>query len=267
MKNFTAILLMLFAVFNCYAASNHHPTIVLVHGALLTSSSWAPVQSYLQNHGYNVVTIDTPGRANDKVMPGTATLSAATNKLCAVIVIQNEPVMVVGHSQAGAIITEATNICGSHIKGLVYVAAVIPLSGEKAFDLLSEQDNHNFDITAPVNNDTGLAEPDFNAPIKTLFMGDANDADAKRAINNIVPEPVVFGTATLHYDTAAFNNIPKFYIKTASDMIISPQTQDKYIGRQKLDGVFVLDTSHSPFVSKPHLLGQRLAFINDSLSR
>jgi hypothetical protein len=87
MKNFTAILLMLFTVFNCYAASNHHPTIILVHGALLTSSSWAPVQSYLQNHGYNVVTIDTPGRANDKVKPDAATLTAATNKLCALSLI------------------------------------------------------------------------------------------------------------------------------------------------------------------------------------
>ena len=42
-------------------------TLVLVHGALLTSSAWMPVQNYLQNHGYNVVTLDVPGRAEDDV--------------------------------------------------------------------------------------------------------------------------------------------------------------------------------------------------------
>jgi len=97
-------------------------------------------------------------------------------------------------------------------------------------------------------------------------MDDADDADAKHAINDMVPEPVIIGNALLSYDPILFNSISKFYIKTSKDMIISPETQDKYIRRQKMDGIFVLDTGHSPFVSQSQLLGQQLAHINDILS-
>lgn len=249
----------------CFAGQ--HPTIVLVHGALLTSSSWAPVQSYLQNKGYNVVTIDMPGRANDGIKPSDATLTAAAEKVCKVVKLQHGPVMLAGHSQAGAIITQATKYCGANIKALVYITAVIPLPGEKAFDLFSAEDNHNFNIVAPIDERSGLAKPNLSAPIHQIFMADAIDADAKRAINDMVDEPIILGDTALDYDAKSFAAIPKFYIKTAKDLIISPATQDKYIQRQHFVNMTVLDTGHSPFVSQPHFLGQELININDSLSR
>lgn len=265
-KNAIITIILSFIMGSCFASIKHHPTIILVHGALLTSSSWAPVQSYLQNSGYNVVTIDMPGRVNDGIQPNDATLKLAVEKVCKVATLQHAPVMLVGHSQAGAIITEATKYCGASIKALVYITAVIPLSGEKPFDLFSQQDNHNFDIVAPIDNNSGLAIPDRNAPIKKLFMDDANDADATRAINDMEPEPVILADAELNYDPVIFNSIPKFYIKTSKDMIISPETQDKYIKRQNMKGIFILDTGHSPFISQPQTLGKKLAEINDTLS-
>lgn len=57
-----------------------HPTMILVHGALFTGSVWAPVQTYLQDNGYPVITIDTPGRLHDEVAPQNATLSASSRK-------------------------------------------------------------------------------------------------------------------------------------------------------------------------------------------
>lgn len=266
MKKLLLMFILLIITCRAFAHNGKHPTIVLVHGALLTSSSFAPLQSYLQNQGYNVITIDMPGRVNDKVLPKEATLMAAVKKVCKVVEMQKDPVLLVGHSQAGAIITQATNNCGAYIKGLVYVAAVLPLSGEKVFDLLSEQDNRHFEMVAPIDNNTGLAKPDHKAPLKEFFMGDANDDDAKRAINNMVPEPIVLGDGVLNYDQVLFNQIPKFYIKTSKDLIISPETQDKYIKRQNIKNLYILDTGHSPFISQPHLLGKKLISIYNSLS-
>jgi hypothetical protein len=130
---------------------------------------------------------------------------------------------------------------------------------------LSEQDNCNFDIVAPIDSRTGLAKPNYNAPIKALFMSDANEIDAQHAIENIVPEPIILGDAILKYNINSFNKIPKFYIKTSRDMIISPETQDRYIARLKFDKIFVIDTGHSPFISEPHLLGEKISVMYESL--
>ena len=65
-KKFLFLISILILSINMATASNSRkPTLILVHGALFTSSVWIAVQSYLQNHGYNVVTLDVPGRAGD----------------------------------------------------------------------------------------------------------------------------------------------------------------------------------------------------------
>lgn len=264
-KTISSLLIFLSITANSYATTKA-PTIMLVHGALLTSSVWAPVQSTLQNKNFNVITVDTPGRVKDGIKPSEATLQAATTKICNVIKLQHARVLLVGHSQAGAIITQATQECPQKIAGLVYVAAVMPLSGEKTFDLLSEQDNHNFDISAPLDEKNGLAVPNPHSAIKELFIGDGvNNDEATLAVANMVPEPIALGNDNLHYDTAVFNHIPKFYIKTTKDKIISPETQYKYIQRQQLTHIYTLETGHSPFITQPTELAEFLVKIDNAL--
>lgn len=239
-------------------AYNSQPTIILVHGALLTSSVWEPVQSYLQNNGLNVATIDTPGRVKDGIDPKSATLTAAVTKLCKVINAQDNSVLLVAHSQAGSIITQATHTCGEKIKGLVYIAAVVPFPNEIVFSLLSEENNYNFDIAAPIDNDLGVSIPNLKGPLKELFIGNVSDEDANHAINNMVSEPIILGESSLHYDLNKLKMIPKFYVKTLKDKIISPETQNKYISRIEFKSIYSIDSGHSPFVTHPHLLAKYL---------
>lgn len=265
-KALRSLSLALFVAHSGALFAESHPTMILVHGALFTSSVWLPVQTYLQTKGYNVVTVNTPGRLHDGVSAENATLNAAVDKLCQVANMQSEPVILVGHNQAGAIITQATAHCGPQIKGLVYIAAVVPWPGEKPFDLLSDQDNKNFDQAAPLDNATGLSIPDAQAPIHQLMMADANSEDAQHAISNMVPEPIIFAYDTLDYNLMAFNQIPKFYIKTLNDVMIAPASQDIFIRRQTMNQVHTLPTGHCPFVSQPEPLGDLLANITDSFT-
>lgn len=239
---------------------------LLVHGALFTGSVWSSVQSYLQNEGYQVITVDTPGRLNDGLSSNAATLSAAVTKVCQAAEAQNEPVIMVGHNQAGAIITQATAQCPEQIKALVYIAAVVPLPGEHPFDILSDQDNHNFDVSAPLDNNIGLSIPDPHAPIQALFMADAQSEAAQQAILNMVPEPIIFAYDVLDYNLATFQTFPKYYIKTSADLIISPKSQDKFLARQTMEEVWTLPTSHCPFISQPEQLSELLININNLLS-
>lgn len=262
---FSTIVLLLAT--NLYAAANlKKPTLILVHGALLTSSIWMPVQSYLQNKNYNVVTLDVPGRADDGIPADKVTLYSAATKVCKVAKLQHGPVILVGHSQGGAIITQAISECGRDIKGLVYIAAVIPFNGEKAFEMLSEQDAANFDQCATLDKNAAVYKINSTGPIKDMFMADASSYQAEKAINNFTPEPAMIGEGILRYNQHLFNEIPKFYIETTNDKIISLQTQKKIQSRVEIRQIYTMKTSHAPFISQPKMLGKYLAEITDSVS-
>lgn len=263
----------LIVAFNVIVASNlfanttmKPPTLVLVHGALLTSNIWGPVQSYLQNHHVNVVTLDVPGRLDDNISAKDADLELAAKKVCTVVNMQYGPVILVGHSQGGAIINQAINECGEKVKALVYIAAVVPLNGEKPYDLLSQTDGENFDLCTNIDHLSGLYQVNYNGPIKEMFMDDVSAEKSSRAIATMVPEPIIIGEKPLHFSNAVFEAIPKFYIKTTNDKIISPATQEKFLNRVKFIQTFELPTSHSPFLAEPKKVGEILNGIVDSLS-
>jgi len=92
--------------------------IVLVHGAWADGSCWSKVIPLLQAKGLNVVAVQNP-------LTSIAEDVAATNRM---INAQKGPVLLVGHSYGGAVITEAGN--HPQVAGLVYVAAFAPDEGE-----------------------------------------------------------------------------------------------------------------------------------------
>ena len=96
------------------------PAIVLVHGAWADGSSWAKVIPLLEKKGFHVIAVQNP-------LTSFADDVAATERI---IDAQDGPVLLVGHSYGGAIITEAGN--DPKVVGLVYVAAFAPDTGESS---------------------------------------------------------------------------------------------------------------------------------------
>src|SRR5260221_8202505 len=114
----TAVCSMVFSL--CVATAGAAPVknIVLVHGAFADGSSWSRVIPLLQAKGYNVTAVQNP-------LTSLADDVAATNRALAQ---QDGPVILVGHSWAGVVITEAG--MDPKVVGLVYVAAFAPAQGE-----------------------------------------------------------------------------------------------------------------------------------------
>lgn len=104
--------------------SAQKPTIVLVHGAFADSSSWNGVVRKLRSHDYPVVAASNPLR-------GLTEDSAYVRQLLESI---DGPVVLVGHSYGGSVISNAATGLG-HVKALVFVAAFLPDEGESAVDL------------------------------------------------------------------------------------------------------------------------------------
>ena len=103
-------------------ASPYVKNIVLVHGAFADGTSWSKVIPLLDAKGYHVVAVQNP-------LTSLADDVAATKR---VIALQDGPVILVGHSWGGAVITQAGD--DPKVAGLVYVAAYAPEAGQSAND-------------------------------------------------------------------------------------------------------------------------------------
>lgn len=237
------------------------PTVILVHGALFTSAGWSLVQSQLQNDGQNVVTLDVPGRAGDGLSPLDIDIGTAADKLCKVINSVDGPVYLAGHSQGGAVITQAAGNCGKNVKGLIYVAAVVPLDGETAFQGLNPKKDVNFSKCATLDEKQRLFRLNKKGPLEKSFFADVrkhNPALADLALASMVSEPAGIGTTPLHYDSETFKKLPKYYIETLQDQVVTLDTQRSYQKKVDFIKVYSVDASHSPFLSKPKELANIL---------
>lgn len=208
-------------------------TIVLVHGAFADGSSWAPVIKRLQARGYHVTAVQNP-------LTSLADDVAATNR---VLRRQTGDVLLVGHSWAGAVITEAGN--AANVKGLVYLSALVPDSGESVSDLLNR-------LNAPMAGLTPDAEgliwlDDAKAYRHVMAADVSEDKAAELAALQL---PIAAATFAGKISHAAWHDKPSWYLQTENDNALAPQVQ-LAIARQIGATVTSLSASHMSLISHP----------------
>jgi pimeloyl-ACP methyl ester carboxylesterase len=238
MKTFvTALLVAGFA--GNLAAQSAKPTIVLVHGAFADGSSWAKVIPILQKDGYTVIAVQNP----------LTSLAADVETTKRAIAMQTGPVVLVGHSYGGAVITQAA--AGSeNVKALVYVAAFAPEVGEP-IGALGER--------YPTQLGTGL-KPDAAgflyidpARFHELFAADVPVAETRVAA--AVQKPIIGSVFGASVDQAAWKTIPSWYVVAQDDKAINPDAERFYAKRMNAK-VTEVKSSHVPFLSHPAVVAQ-----------
>ena len=209
--------------------------IVLVHGAFADGSSWARVITILQAKGYNATAVQLP-------LSGFADDVAATNRALA---RQTGPVILVGHSWAGVVITETG--MDPKVAGLVYVAAFGPDAGEVVGDL-----------GKPYPPPPALANPIVD---KEGFMTMPVDAFVEHFAQDLPPAEARVGFATqgpinasafgTKVTSVAWKTKPSWYIVSKQDGAIAPDAERFFAKRMKATTT-ELDTSHVAMLSKPN---------------
>jgi pimeloyl-ACP methyl ester carboxylesterase len=191
-------------------------TVLLVHGAWADGSSWSRVIPLLEAKGLHVVSVQIP-------LTSFADDVAATQRA---IALEDGPVLLVGHSYGGAVITEAGN--ESKVTGLVYVSAVAPDHGESTFGLISS-------VATPIGSEL---RPDKSGFLKLTPKGVAEDFAQDLSANEIevltaTQVPVSVAAMKGEITTPAWKSKPSWYIIAANDRSISPEleaSQAKKIG-------------------------------------
>jgi len=228
-------------------------TYVLIHGAWHGSWCWDKVVPLLQKKGHKVEAPDLPGHGKDKTPIREVSLQAYADRVCTILDAQSEPVILLGHSMGGIVISQTAEYRPEKIKTLVYLTAFLLQNGEFLLQVAGG------DTEALVLPNLVMAEDQSFATvkeeaIKQVFYGDCSDEDVARAKKLLVPQAAApFGTP-INITEKNFGRIPRVYIECLRDKAISPSVQKKMYNTLPCRKVVTLDTSHSPFFSAPEAL-------------
>ena len=216
--------------------------IALVHGGFVDGSGWQPVYKILTGEGFNVRIVQNPtlSLADDVAVTKRAIASA------------DGPVILVGHSYGGVVVSEAGN--DSKVKGLVYIAAFAPDRGESVSSLIANPppgapvppilppqggflflDRSKFAASFAADVEPGLA----------AFMADSQVPWGVEALAGAVSNP-------------AWRSKPSWYLVSTDDKMIPPPAQRSMAKRAEAK---IVETagSHSVYVSKPKVVADLIA--------
>jgi pimeloyl-ACP methyl ester carboxylesterase len=210
-------------------------TVVLVHGAWADASSWGKVIPLLQKKGLNVKTVANP-------LTSLADDVAATKRVLASI---DGKVLLVGHSWAGTVITEAGN--DPKVEGLVYVAAFAPDVGETGDDLIKRYRQPPALSTISVDK-SGYVTQTEEGVLKN-FAPDIPKADAK--VLAVTQGPLNSTTFGDKVTAAAWKTKPSWYIVSKNDRVVSPELEADAAKRMNAKTT-VLASSHVSLLSHPN---------------
>jgi pimeloyl-ACP methyl ester carboxylesterase len=210
------------------------PTIVLVHGAFADATSWQHVIPILERDGYNVIAVQN----------ALASLAGDVETTKRVIDAQTGPVVVVGHSYGGAVITGAA-AGNSNVKALVYIAAFAPEPGEA---IGAYGDKYPAPLNATLKPDAAGFLYIDRARFREVFCADLPATEA--SVMAATQKPVIGSAFGASVDQAAWKTIPSWYLVTQDDRAINPDLERFYakrIGAKTSE----IKSSHVPFISHP----------------
>ena len=227
---------------NPAAAQSGKPTIVLVHGAFAESSSWNGVVAELLAEGYPVVAAANPLRGVKNDADYVATIVKAIDG----------PVVLVGHSYGGSVITNAAN-GNRNVKALVYVAAFAPEKGESALELSGRYPGATLGPTLapPVTlpdggKDLYIQQDKFGAQ----FAADVPASQSR--LDAATQRPIAEAALTEPSGAPAWKSIPSWHIYGDADKNIPAAAMAFMAERAGSKETLVLKgASHVPMLSNP----------------
>jgi pimeloyl-ACP methyl ester carboxylesterase len=208
--------------------------VVFVHGAWADGSSWSKLIPILKSKGLNAVAVQNP-------LSSVADDVASTNRL---INVQDGPVLLVGHSYGGAVITEAGN--NPKVAGLVYVAAFAPEEGETLGGLAQQYPpSPLFSAVQPIENGYLMLT---RKGVEESFAQDLtqNEKDLIFA-TQAATQSAVLGTPITK---AAWHSKPSWFVIASNDRAIAPE-QEIATAKRMGSKTLTLPSSHLPMLSHP----------------
>jgi pimeloyl-ACP methyl ester carboxylesterase len=222
------------------------PTVVLVHGAWADGSSWSRVAQRLQHSGYTVDVVANPLRS----------LAGDAAYVSAVLRTIPGPIVLVGHSYGGAVVTNAA-VASPNVKALVYVDAFIPDQGENVIQLagvgpgskLGGDPAQVFDFVPY----PGAPAGDVDLYVKPKLFAHAFGNDLPKAEGKVLAasqRPLTLSAGTEPSGVPAWKTLPSWAVVGTIDLVI-PTAGQLFMARRANSKITKIKAGHLSMLSRP----------------
>ncbi|MEU1231174.1 alpha/beta hydrolase [Streptomyces sp. NPDC005828] len=218
------------------------PTVVLVHGAFADASGWNEVAERLQHQGYDVVAPANPlrGLSNDSTYTASVLKSIAG------------PIILVGHSYGGAVISSAA-AGNPNVKALVYIAAFMPDKGESPAELSTKFPGSDLGTAlrpVPYTDNTGSGIDVYiqNDKFHSVFAADLPEEQTR--VMAVEQRPITAAGFAEKAQVAAWKTIPSWFLVARQDKAIAPDLE-RFEAKRAGSRTVEINSSHVAMMSHP----------------
>lgn len=239
--------------------------IILIHGAWHAKWCWKDLAPLLIAAGHPVLALDLPGHGENEAAMKTISLQSYVEYVIHILEAFHEPVVIVGHSFAGAVLSQVAEWFPQWIDQLIYIAAFIPKNGysviEEAKNGLSSHMRDMVTIDLKKNMITIASKQQVSG----VFYQHCSLETVQFASSQLQAEPYRPFTNTMSLTPAKFGAVKKTYIVCREDNLLTQAAQWRMCDQHHCKKVS-LQADHSPFLSMPPTLAEAiLNCVNDSL--
>lgn len=237
---------------------------VLVHGAWQGAWCWHRLAPLLEQSGHSVIAPDLPGHGQDFTPVAALSLQAYTERITGVLDTVAEPVVLVGHSLGGMVISQVAETRPERVGRLVYVAAFLPADCQSLADL-SRGDTESLLTPNSLRSDNGTTVTLTDAGLRRALYADCRAEDLALARTLLRPEPLAPLGQRARLTPARFGRVPRYYIECLEDRALPPARQRMMQAAQPCRATRSLACGHSPFFSMPEVLVECLDGFPDAI--
>jgi pimeloyl-ACP methyl ester carboxylesterase len=232
---------------------------ILIHGAWEESRIWDEVTPVLEAQGHTVTALDLPGHGTNHQPLSEVSMASYVRYLVDTIESLDHPVVLVGHSMAGSVISQVAEQIPAHIERLIYVAAFLLEDGSSVLEAMQSDEEGQLLPRIAFSADQSFATVPEKALLEVGFH-DVNERTIRRVLPRMIEkqatEPFMAKVALSQLN---FGSVPKSYVRTTIDRVTSPSLQDRLIANWQVDQVINLESGHFPAFSLPKELAESLA--------
>lgn len=242
---------------------NSNKTILLIHGAWEGAWSWKQTTTFLEKSGHTIKAIDLPGHGDDRTPISEINMALYANRVKGELKKEEGQVILVGHSFAGFVISQVAEEVPEKIEKLVYVASAVPYQGKTAIDIFTEDKESELLENLIFSEDKSEATMSREALKNVVFTGATDEQ-----IDAVLPKLVIQATKPFFEKVLTtpenFGRVPKAYVETTLDRVISINAQRHGQEMLGIDEVITLQYGHVPLETAPKELANALNTIATS---
>jgi pimeloyl-ACP methyl ester carboxylesterase len=233
-------------------------TYILVHGAWHGGWCWHSIVARLRQASHDVIAPDLLSLGRDCTATRTITLARWAEQIAALVQAAPEPVVLVGHSRGGIVLSEVAERIPERIRTLIYVSAYLLDHGRSLQDAAAE-DPESLVVPAVMTvNEEQLSVSLREEAVRDIFYGQCSDEQVLLAQSLLRPEPLLPLATPVSISAARFGRVPRVYIECTLDRVITHAAQRRMQTAVPGSERITLETDHSPFFSRADELAAAL---------